>query len=115
MLMSKISLRDDDDRQRAKVDPIVAIYGRVREDILRNHKQTYTWEEVTSLCNGYTVSNHHLQRVACTEHDIRADCSHLVHCLGPYRSLMSSSSLIWILLVPIATSSIANAHFSVSG
>lgn len=59
MLMSKISLRDDDDRHRAKEDPIVAIYGKVREDILRNHKQTYTWEEVTSLCSGYTVSIHH--------------------------------------------------------
>lgn len=75
--MSKISLRDEDDRQRAKVDPIVAIYGRVREDILRNHKQTYTWEEVTSLCNGYTVSRHHLQCVRCTKHNIPADASTL--------------------------------------
>lgn len=62
MVMSKISLRDEDDRHQPKVDPIAAIYGRVREDILRNHKQTYTWEEVTSLCNGYTVSSHLLQQ-----------------------------------------------------
>ena len=82
MLMSKISLRDDDDRQRAKVDPIVAIYGRVREDILRHHKQTYTWEEVTSLCSGYTVSSHRLQCLACTQHHIPADSSSLVHALS---------------------------------
>ena len=62
MVMSKISLRDDEDRQQPKVDPIAAIYGRVREDILRNHQQTYTWEEVTSLCNGYTVSGHLLHQ-----------------------------------------------------
>lgn len=66
MQMSKISLRDDDDRHRAKEDPIVAIYGKVREDILRNHKQTYTWEEVTSLCGGYTVSSHHFLYVRCS-------------------------------------------------
>lgn len=66
MVMSKISLRDDDDRPQPPVDPIAAIYGRVREDILRNHKQTYTWEEVTDLCIGYTVSSHPLHQ-SCSD------------------------------------------------
>lgn len=66
MLMSKISLRDDDDRHQTKTDPIVAIYGKIREEILRKHKQTFTWEEVTTLCSGYTVSTYqHPQYVCC--------------------------------------------------
>ena len=56
MQMSKISLHDDEGRRRAVEDPISAIYGRIREDILRNEKDTYSWEEVVALCGSYTVS-----------------------------------------------------------
>lgn len=115
MLMSKISLRDADDRQRTKVDPIAAIYGRVREDILRHHKQTYTWEEVTSLCSGYTVSSSHLQCVACAKYFIPSDSSN-VHALSWRTSFPDELQAlhIWILLAPTAKSSHANTHFSMS-
>ena len=56
MTMSKISLHDDEGRKKAVDDPISAIYGRIREDILRNEKDTYSWEEVVALCGSYTVS-----------------------------------------------------------
>ncbi len=56
MTMSKISLYDDEGRRKAVEDPISAIYGRLREDILRNEKDTYSWEEVVALCGSYTVS-----------------------------------------------------------
>lgn len=55
MQMSKISLHDDEGRRRAVEDPISAIYGRIREDILRNEKDTYSWEEVVALCGSYTA------------------------------------------------------------
>lgn len=98
--MSKISLRDDEDRHQTRVDPIEAIYGRVREDILRNHKQTYTWEEVTSLCNGYTVSSH----LSCSK--VAPTCQQysctLVHALSwrtsfPDELEICTSEFIWRL------------------
>ena len=59
MQMSKISLHDDEGRQRAVEDPISVIFGRIREDYLRNEKDTYSWEEVVALCGSYTVSALH--------------------------------------------------------
>ena len=56
MTMSKISLHDDEGRRKIVEDPIFAIYGRIREDIIRHQKDTYSWEEVVALCGGYTVS-----------------------------------------------------------
>ena len=56
MTMSKISLHDDEGRRKTVADPISAIYGRIREDILRHEKDTYSWEEVVALCGSYTVS-----------------------------------------------------------
>lgn len=63
--MSKISLHDDEGRRRAVEDPISAIYGRIREDILRNEKDTYSWEEVVALCGSYTVSTLHTVFMVC--------------------------------------------------
>ena len=59
MQMSKISLHDDEGRQRAVEDPISVIFGRIREDYLQNEKDTYSWEEVVALCGSYTVSALH--------------------------------------------------------
>ncbi len=67
MQMSKISLHDDEGRRRAVEDPISAIYGRIREDILRNEKDTYSWEEVVALCGSYTVSTLHTVFYLCAK------------------------------------------------
>lgn len=56
MQMSKFSLYEDKDAPRGAEDPISAIYGRIREDILLNKKETFSWDEVVALCGNYTVS-----------------------------------------------------------
>ena len=56
MVMSKDSLHEAGDRGRGPEDPISAIYARLREDIVRNNKETYSWDEVVGLCGNYTVS-----------------------------------------------------------
>ena len=58
MQMSKYSLRDDESKGHKPEDPIIAIYGKIREAILRQQKQIYTWEEVTQLCSTFTVVLH---------------------------------------------------------
>ncbi|KAL3138278.1 Mcm2-7 hexameric complex component [Trebouxia sp. C0010 RCD-2024] len=73
MLMSKISLRDDDDRHQTKADPIVAIYGKVREDILRKDKQTYTWEEAEQIRQ--TLEDYESSGVWNLERDARGNPS----------------------------------------
>ena len=56
MRMSKFSLRDEDGRERPAEDPINAIYGIIRQDIIDNKKEIYSWDEIVSLCGHYTVS-----------------------------------------------------------
>ena len=56
MRMSKFSLHDEDAREKPAEDPINAIYGIIREDIVDRKKETYSWDEIVSLCGHYTVS-----------------------------------------------------------
>lgn len=56
MKMSKISLYEETDHRQHHVDPITEIFKRIREDILRTKRQTYSWETVLGLCRGFTVS-----------------------------------------------------------